>query len=187
MDHKPNNKINNIFKNTIIPKKHYKNIECESLPFEDESVDIIIVNQILEHCKEIYWIFHEISRVLKINGIIVIGVPNLSSLHNRMFLLFGKQPTCINLNSAHVRGFTYSGINSFLNEAFPEGYTLSKFNGSNFYPFPRFISVILSWLFPKMSVGIFFSFKKTKGYKNNFLVASKYLDTNYFAGNLKKS
>ena len=34
-------------------------------PFEDETVDILIVNQILEHCKEIFWIFHELTRVLK--------------------------------------------------------------------------------------------------------------------------
>ena len=186
VDHKPNKKINSIFKNKNTPKKHYLNIECEKLPFEDASVDIIIVNQILEHCKEIFWIFHEISRVLKINGIILIGVPNLSSLHNRVLLFLGKQPTCINLNSAHVRGFTYSGINSFLNEAFPGGYKLTKFNGSNFYPFPGFISEILSWVFPKMSVGIFFRFNKTKSYENNFLIASKYLDTNYFSGNFKK-
>ena len=33
--------------------------DAMKLPFEDETVDILIVNQILEHCKEIFWIFFE--------------------------------------------------------------------------------------------------------------------------------
>jgi hypothetical protein len=38
------------------------NIEYDRFPFDDCSVDLVIANQILEHTKEIFWIFHEISR-----------------------------------------------------------------------------------------------------------------------------
>ncbi|MEK6620867.1 MAG: hypothetical protein AABZ13_00100, partial [Planctomycetota bacterium] len=36
-------------------------IENEILPLKDESINIIIANQILEHTKEIFWIFKEFS------------------------------------------------------------------------------------------------------------------------------
>ena len=90
------------------------------------------------------------------------------------------------VDAANAYGYHESeAVQEYSKEAFPEGYTLSNFNGSNFYPFPSFISAILSWLLPKMSVGIFFKFKKNKNYNNNFLVTTKYLDTNYFTSNFK--
>lgn len=86
-------------------------IECDNFPFRNESIDIIICNQIIEHVKEIFWIMHEISRILAKGGKLIIGVPNLASFHNRLLLLFGQQSTCIQLFSAHIRGFTYGGLN----------------------------------------------------------------------------
>jgi len=44
------------------------NIENESIPVSEGYFDIVIVNQIVEHMKEIFWIFGEISRVLKKGG-----------------------------------------------------------------------------------------------------------------------
>ncbi len=51
------------------------NIESDKLPFENESVDFIIANQVLEHTKEIFWINHEIFRCLKVGGVFFMGVP----------------------------------------------------------------------------------------------------------------
>jgi ubiquinone/menaquinone biosynthesis C-methylase UbiE len=42
------------------------NIEKDQLPLDDVSIDVVIANQILEHTKEVFWIFHEISRVLSV-------------------------------------------------------------------------------------------------------------------------
>jgi len=103
----------------ILKSKGFKviknNIERDKLPFNNEAIDVVIANQILEHCKEIFWIFHEVTRVLKIGGYFIIGVPNLASFHNRLLLLFGKQPTCIQNVSAHVRGYTKEDIINFTN------------------------------------------------------------------------
>ncbi len=68
------------------------NLEQDRLPYADEWFDVVIANQILEHTKEIFFIFSEVGRVLKKGGIFVVGVPNLASLHNRVALLFGLQP-----------------------------------------------------------------------------------------------
>lgn len=44
------------------------NIEYEKIPISDSQVDVIIANQVLEHIKELFWVLHEIFRVLKRGG-----------------------------------------------------------------------------------------------------------------------
>jgi ubiquinone/menaquinone biosynthesis C-methylase UbiE len=160
------------------------NIERDSLPYEDESVDVIMGNQILEHCKEIWWITHEVSRVLKKNGSFIVGVPNLASLHNRVLLAIGRQPTCLQNNSAHVRGYTKGDFMAFLNSSQKDLYELRDFKGSNFYPFPPGLANPLSEIFPTLSVGIFFRFVKKEQYNRNILTypISHNLETNFYLG-----
>lgn len=43
---------------------HPLNIERDMLPYDNGQVDAVISNKILEHTKEIFWIFHEITRLL---------------------------------------------------------------------------------------------------------------------------
>lgn len=164
-------------------KVHDLNIERDPLPFKNESVDVIICNQILEHCKEIWWILHEISRVLKKNGKLIIGIPNLASLHNRFLLSAGRQPTSIQNNSAHVRGYTKNDLLRFL-KSFEGGYKLISFGGSNFYPFPAFIAKPLAAIFPTFAWGIFFLLEKRKEYNEEFLKypQKEKLETNFYLG-----
>jgi ubiquinone/menaquinone biosynthesis C-methylase UbiE len=158
------------------------NLENQKLPFGDNEMDLIIANQILEHTKEIFWIFHEISRVLKPGGYFLVGVPNLASLHNRILLLMGKQPSCIYPESAHVRGYTKEGLQRFAKIG---KLKIIKTGGSNFYPFPPKIAMILSKVFPSLSVGMFILFQKDnfeyKGEYLKFPVDNK-LETNFFTG-----
>jgi len=95
-------------------KTYMHNLEADKFPFDNKSIDLINANQILEHTKEIFWIFNEVTRTLKIGGYFVLSVPNLASLHNRLLLTIGKQPTPIQNDSAHVRGYTKSDILQFL-------------------------------------------------------------------------
>ena len=157
-------------------------IEKEKLPFSDGTIDCIILNQILEHTKDIFWIMNECTRVLTDGGSLIIGVPNLAALHNRIFLLLGKQPTCIRTNSAHVRGFTKGGIVDFIN-IYP-GYKLTDFSGSNFYPFAPWLAKPLGRLFPELSVSLFFKFKKLEKYNGEYIAfpQKNRLATNYFTG-----
>lgn len=161
-------------------------IENDPFPFPDEHFDLILSNQVLEHTKEVFWILHEMSRTLKVNGHLIIGLPNLASLHNRILLLLGKQPTSIKTASAHVRGFTKQDFLNFLESCFPGGFELSEFGGSNFYPFPPFIARPLAQIWPQAAWGIFFLIKKTKPYDNksflDFPIKEK-LETNFYLGN----
>jgi len=160
------------------------NIEQDIFPFDDSSIDVVIANQILEHTKELFWIFHEITRILPIGGKLIIGVPNLASLHNRLLLLLGKQPTPIQTNSAHIRGFTKGDILKFVDSCFPNGYELKAFGGSNFYPFPPMIARPLAQLFPTMAWGIFLLLEKKRDYQREFLEYPlvKRLETNFYLG-----
>ncbi len=161
------------------------NIERDRLPFDDNTVDVIIMNQILEHVKEVFWIMHEVTRVLKVNGHFIIGVPNLASLHNRLLLLFGNQPTCIQNDSAHVRGYTRNDINKLLDSGFKGGYALVKSGGSNFYPFPPSMAKPLARLFPTMAWGMFLCFKKNRSYTDSGYIRFpliRALETNFYTG-----
>jgi SAM-dependent methyltransferase len=160
------------------------NIERDPLPLKDISIDAVIQNQILEHAKELFWILHEATRVLKVGGSLIVGIPNLASLHNRFLLICGRSPTVIKTLSAHVRGFTKHDFNVFIHEVWPGGYRLEGFGGANFYPFPPFLAKPLAKLFATFSWGIFFRLVKQKPYKGEFL---EYLrlnpfETNFYTG-----
>lgn len=136
------------------------NIEQHALPYNDEYFDVVIANQVLEHTKEIFFIFSEVSRVLKKGGIFIIGVPNLASLHNRIALLLGLQPPSIEPLGPHVRGFTRSAMCTF---AECDGFFLVEdFAGSNFYPFPPRLSKMLARAFPNLAVGSFYRLRRTQ-------------------------
>lgn len=163
---------------------HSLNIERDKFPFENQSVDVVIANQILEHIKEVFWFLHEASRILKIGGHLIIGVPNLASLHNRILLLAGRQPSTIQNNSAHVRGYTKKDVLELLNSCFQGGYEMKMFGGSNFYPFPSPLAKPLAKMFPGMAWSIFLLLKKVKSYDKQFLEYPIYqqLETNFYLG-----
>jgi SAM-dependent methyltransferase len=135
-------------------------IEQDALPYDEEFFDVVIANQVLEHTKEIFFIFSEVSRVLKKGGIFVVGVPNLASLHNRTALLFGLQPPSLEILGPHVRGFTRASMWRF---AECDGFfVVEGFAGSNFYPFPPPLSQILAKVLPNLAVGSFYLLKRTE-------------------------
>ena len=160
------------------------NIENQCLPFESETIDLIIANQVLEHTKEIFWINHEIFRTLKVGGYLFIGVPNTLSLHNRILGLFGIHATCLKMISGHVRGFSRKDTILFYREVAGNFLTIEKFYGSQFYPFPRLIARPLAKVFPSFAFSIFFLIKKTGNYQGEFLrwLSANLLETNFYQG-----
>lgn len=159
----------------------HADIERDAIPAPDGSFDIVVANQILEHTKEIFWIFSEVSRVLREGGICVVGFPNLAAWHNRALLLFGLQPTCIEMLGAHVRGITRGAFKEF---ATCDGYfECLDMRGSNFYPFPPPLSVPLSRIFPSLSVCLFFLLRRTAR-AGEFIdvLSTRHFETPFFRG-----
>ena len=98
------------------------NIERDAFPLSHGEADLIIANQILEHTKEIFWIFHQVALSLRLGGHFLFGVPNVCSLHNRLLMMMGRHPTQHKLCSAHVRPFSKRDTTAFLDACFPGGF-----------------------------------------------------------------
>ena len=165
-------------------KTYCLNIENRSLPFRDEKFDLIVANQVLEHVKELFWINHEVFRVLKTGGLFFIGVPNGLALHNRVLGNFGFHPTCNKSVSAHVRIFSKRDIFLFYRFIGKNFCKVQSFYGSQFYPFPKKIARILSTIFPNLATSLFFLVRKTSQYNSEFIhhVIEAGLDTNFYLG-----
>jgi len=160
------------------------NIENQPLPVENEAVDFIIANQILEHTKEIYWVNHEIFRVLRVGGHLYLGVPNVLSFHNRILGMFGLHPTNMKMISAHVRAFSKGDTLLFYRAIATRFAVLEGFYGSQFYPFPKYLARILSSLLPSFAFSIFFVIRKSEQYNGEFLdwLSEARLETNFYSG-----
>lgn len=74
---------------------HFKscNLDDGKIPFEDQFFDMVIFTEVLEH---VFGppsdVLQEFKRVLRPGGDLILGVPNIARLANRLRLLFGVSP-----------------------------------------------------------------------------------------------
>lgn len=116
-------------------------LEGGRFPWAADSVDVVVVNQVFEHLKNVWIPMSEIARVLKPGGTLVFSVPNLASLHNRVMLGFGYQPSSIRTFGPHIRGYTYRQVRGFVE--FGGYFQILRSVGVGFYPLPASAS---GWL-----------------------------------------
>jgi len=109
-------------------------LETGRFPWADASVDVAVANQVFEHLKNVFLPMSEIARVLAPGGYLVFSVPNLASVHNRLMLAAGRQPSSIRTFGPHVRGFTYRQARAFV--AFEGFYEIVHTTGVGFHPLP---------------------------------------------------
>jgi SAM-dependent methyltransferase len=62
------------------------------LPFDDDSIDAVISNQVIEHLAETDRFVAEMFRVLRPGGLAVVSTENMASWHNVVALVLGLQP-----------------------------------------------------------------------------------------------
>ncbi len=100
----------------------------KTLPYNDNSFDIVFAGEVIEHIADPRNFVTEINRILKTGGLFVVTTPNLAGFDNRIRLLFGKIPRCIEPLSSHhyqhVRPFTFSSLEDFLNKG---GFAVDSF------------------------------------------------------------
>jgi methionine biosynthesis protein MetW len=156
-------------------------IERERLPYSDQFFDVILINQVLEHTKEIFFILSEISRALKKEGLLIVGLPNLATWHDRLLLLLGQQPSGTKVLGPHIRGITLPGFRAFVE---CEGYfRLLECRGSGFYPFPVWFGKLLAKLFPTLATSLFYKIVRCEKPGSFIEVLEKRrFQTNYFTG-----
>ncbi len=67
------------------------------LPFKDNQFDTILASHVLEHLESPYLVLKECKRILRSNGILIIGMPNIHSIFTKLFQTADKKPYHINL------------------------------------------------------------------------------------------
>jgi len=126
----------------------------ERFPLEDESVDVILANQVIEHLANADSFVGEIHRVLRRGGYAIVCTENLASWHNILSLVFGWQPFSLtnislkrlgignpfalhrgeeafNRHWLHVELFAYRGLLEII-EA--NGLKVEAVSGAGYYP-----------------------------------------------------
>jgi SAM-dependent methyltransferase len=78
-------------------------LNADRLPVQDESVDVVLFLEVIEHLYNSDNIMEEIRRILKSKGLLVISTPNLASWANRAAILLGFQPFSHDVSL--IRGF----------------------------------------------------------------------------------
>ncbi len=69
------------------------NLDDARLPFADEMFDVIVFTEVLEHVfAPPSEVLREVHRVLRPNGVLIMGVPNIARLSQRVKMLLGRSP-----------------------------------------------------------------------------------------------
>lgn len=103
-------------------EKGMKTVKCnlwEKFPFPDESFDVIVASEVIEHIYDTETFIRELKRIMKKDGILIITTPNVASLGRRVMLLFGMNPILeykLSGGAGHIRYFTFKDMKHFLRE-----------------------------------------------------------------------
>jgi SAM-dependent methyltransferase len=68
------------------------NIDFEAFPFENETFDVVLFTEVIEHLHYPLHALKEIYRVLKTEGTFILSTPNIARFSNRVRALTGKPP-----------------------------------------------------------------------------------------------
>ena len=109
-----------------ISDKKEMTIKCDlnedKIPLKNNSVDIILAGELIEHIPNTLFFLSECKRILNKNGFLVLSTPNICSLVDRIRMLFGFLPgQCARFSrqgkdkyNSHVRDFSLKEINEAL-------------------------------------------------------------------------
>jgi 2-polyprenyl-3-methyl-5-hydroxy-6-metoxy-1,4-benzoquinol methylase len=146
-------------------------IMAQAMPLEDESFDLVLLMDVIEHLKEPGMVLRDIHRLLKPEGVFIMVTPNLSRIGHRLRFLYGKSPNwevldwCYAPNFfGHVREYTKEELIAMANHVGFITISICFRNQKNLescqHPFRMKIYRFASWLYPNFSPVIYSSFKK---------------------------
>jgi SAM-dependent methyltransferase len=141
-----------------------RDIQAQALPLEDESADLILLLEVIEHlCIYPNYVLDEIYKKLKTNGYLVISTVNFLRISSRIRVLLGKNPLINYFEPSedgrnHVREFVPAEMAYYMRES---GFSIEKTCRFGMQSGPCVISMLLrlAYLYPK--------------FRNHFMVVGK--------------
>lgn len=124
----------------------HSSIDGANLPFPDGSVDVVMMNEVVEHLVEVDEAVAEARRVLRPGGRLLLTTPNLAAWFNRVLLAGGVQPVFSEVSRlgvfgrpgsevvGHLRLFTARALREF---AAAHGFTNVELRGATYHDVPR--------------------------------------------------
>lgn len=144
-------------------------IDKSILPYKDDSFDLVLISEVLEHLFFPDKVLKEAVRVLKAGGFLILTFPNSSALQLRLSVFcFGHSPL-LNYpeNKEHIRFFNFSDIlkmiENELNVVDRRGLSSFLFNDWNFplgFVTPRIMQILGDQFLPNLALGNIVIFKK---------------------------
>lgn len=99
-----------------LDKKYRLDINYQNIPEKDNSYDIVVCSEVLEHLINVRHCLMEINRVLKDQGKLIVTVPNFSFWRFRIDSLTGRIPYVVS-DERHIQTFNKELLTKRLNEA----------------------------------------------------------------------
>jgi len=105
-------------------KEKFIDADIKNLPFDDNSVDTVILTQVLEHIDEPFKALDEIKRVMKKDAVLILSVPFIYQAHATpydyfRFSEYGLRKICkdykFEILEFHYQGYFGTSIISMLN------------------------------------------------------------------------
>ena len=99
-------------------KKHYcncTNLESDALPFADNTFDMAVSLDVIEHLWNTDHYLSEIKRVVKPNGYIILSTPNYNYIRYRLLCVIGRFDQ-FTYNSRHKKFFTTNSFKRLLED-----------------------------------------------------------------------
>ena len=100
------------------PDSNIRLADCnENLPFDNETFDVVIAGEIIEHLINPQLFLSEIKRILKPYGIFIGSTPNALRWDKRLHLLLGRDPKTFS-DPTHTQYFSYDSLKNLLESQF---------------------------------------------------------------------
>lgn len=81
------------------------------IPLEDDSVDVVVSLEVIEHIADAEQFVKEISRILKLGGFLILSTPNVGfALHRINYFLYAE----VHQEGIHLRHFNQARLNKIL-------------------------------------------------------------------------
>lgn len=111
----------------FVPTAMLETGDAQNIPFGEETFDVVVCSEVIEHCPNDLKVLAELYRISKSNSFLILTAPNLYTLESISKALIGRR---IVPPSYHLREYSYYQLIRKMREA---GFKVLKFQCIGFY------------------------------------------------------